>query len=246
MTEAAIPDSLELRAAGLLDRVESALKRSSRPAGAARILPISKKMSPERVLEAVACGFSVFGENRVQEAKQKIPSCPGHLEWHMVGHLQRNKVREAVRLFSMIHSVDSLRLLETIESCCEEEGKSLPVCLEVNVSGESCKYGLAPEDVPSVLERCNAFARVEVAGLMTMPPVTENAEGARRYFSRLREYRDKWCKQSGFDLEELSMGMSHDFEVAIEEGATWVRIGRALFGPRPPAPPPPSGTGGIQ
>jgi len=213
-------------------RVTVACRRAGRDPCQVSIVAVSKTFGPEEVAAVAACGLNVFGESRVQEAAQKIPLCPGHLEWHMVGHLQRNKVRAAVRLFRMIHSVDSLRLLEAIDAACEEVGCRLPVLLEVNVSGESSKFGLAPADVPAVLERSSALMRVSIVGLMTIPPFTEDPEGARPYFRRLRELREAWRESSGFDLPELSMGMSHDFEVAVEEGATLVRIGTAIFGVR--------------
>jgi pyridoxal phosphate enzyme (YggS family) len=184
----------------------------------------------------------VFGENRVQEARQKIPQCPGHLEWHMVGHLQTNKVSHAVRLFSMIHSVDSPRLLEAVDRACETAGRVLPVCLEVNVSGERSKFGLKPGEVPAVLERSTRLLNVDVVGLMTIPPFTEDPGDARPFFRRLREQRDVWRAQSGFSLDQLSMGMSHDFEVAIEEGATWIRLGTVLFGRRTTGGAPSQGT----
>lgn len=177
-------------------------------------------------------GFDVFGESRVQEARQKIPLCPGGLTWHMIGHIQRNKARDVVRLFSVVHSVDSVRLLEALDAAAAAEGKTLPVFLEVNVSGEGSKFGLPPAEMPAVLERSATLMNLDVAGLMTIPPFTPDPEDARVHFARLRELRDEWRSASGFPLEELSMGMSHDFEVAIEEGATWVRLGTILFGAR--------------
>ncbi len=209
-----------------------ACARAGRDRSEVAMLAVSKRFGPERVREAAEAGLTLFGENRVQEAKQKIPLCPGHLEWHMIGHLQRNKVRDTVQLFEMIHSVDSLRLLETIEEVSERAGRTLPVCLEVNVSGESSKFGMPPEDLPGVLEASTRMMHVDVIGLMTMPPFTEEAEGARPHFARLRELRDACRDGLGFDLPELSMGMSHDFEVAIEEGATWIRLGSVVFGKR--------------
>lgn len=138
----------------------------------------------------------------------------------------------AVELFDRIHSVDSQRLLEAVDHASSESGKTMPVLLEVNVSGEASKFGLPPEDVPAVLKAANGLNHVTVAGLMTMPPFTDEPEKARAHFRKLRELRDQWRDELGFGLEELSMGMSHDFEVAIEEGATWVRVGTAIFGER--------------
>lgn len=212
-------------------RVAEAAGRAGRDADEVRLLAVTKKVPPETIAEAADCGLDVFGENRVQEARQKIPLCPGHLEWHMIGHLQRNKVRDAVQCFSMIHSVDSLRLLEALNRVCGEAGKDMPLCIEVNVSGESSKYGLAPDGVPPLLARCREFPQVSIVGLMTMPPFTEDPADARPYFRKLRELRDTWQETCDIDLPELSMGMSRDFEVAVEEGATWIRLGTVLFGP---------------
>ena len=187
------------------------------------------------VSEAAACGVDVFGENRIQEARHKIPLCPGQIEWHMVGHLQRNKVREAVRLFGMIHSVDSIRLLDAVNEAAGDEGVTMPVCVQVNVAGEASKFGLAPVELPALLEHAASAMNVDVVGLMTMPPFAEDPEDVRPFFVRLRELRDSARDETGFDLPGLSMGMSHDFEVAIEEGATWIRLGTVLFGRRPVA-----------
>lgn len=225
--------TFEERLASIRGRVASACERSGRSADEVRLLPVAKAFGPQAVIEAAESGLGAIGENRVQEAGQKIPLCPGHLAWHMVGHLQRNKVRDAVRLFDMVHSVDSALLLHVLEETCEVAGKSMPICLEVNVSGESSKYGLAPEEVPALLiNDCSGLARVEVVGLMTIPPFTPDAEDSRLYFKRLREIRDRCRERSGFELAELSMGMTNDFEVAVEEGATWIRLGTGLFGPR--------------
>ena len=213
-------------------RVQAACARAGRNADDVRVLPVAKAFGPDAVREAAEAGVTEIGENRVQEARQKIPLCPGHLRWHMVGHLQRNKVRDAVRLFDMIHSVDSRRLLETIDAACAEEGKKMPVLLEVNVSGERSKFGMPPEDVPAALDGCGALFSLEVRGLMTVPPFAEDSEESRPFFRRLRELRDQWRLGSGLALDELSMGMSSDFEAAVVEGSTWIRLGTALFGPR--------------
>ena len=213
-------------------RIEAACGRIGRDPSGVRLIAVSKTHGPDSIREAEACGLRVFGENKVQEAKVKIPLCSGSLSWHMVGHLQRNKVRDAVQLFEMIHSVDSLRLLESIDEACDEAGRNMPVLLEVNVSGEGSKFGMPPDTVPEVLEAANRLMRVNIAGLMTMPPFTEDPEKARPHFRRLRDLRDQWRAATGVALEDLSMGMTHDFEVAIEEGATWIRVGTALFGER--------------
>ncbi|MBU4200873.1 MAG: YggS family pyridoxal phosphate-dependent enzyme [Verrucomicrobia bacterium] len=222
----------EDRLSRIRERMAKACERAGRNPAMVNLLPVSKTHGPELVCEAAACGLTVFGENKVQEAKQKIPLCPSHLIWHLVGHLQTNKVKDAVRLFAVIHSVDSLKLLTAIDAAGELTGRVMPVFLEVNVAGESSKFGLAPADGPSVLNAANALKRVDVAGLMTIPPIAEEPEHARPFFKQLRELRDQWRQETGFALNELSMGMSHDFEVAIEEGATWIRLGTVLFGSR--------------
>jgi len=224
--------SIEDRLNQVRARIQNACERVDRDPDEVHLLVVSKTQGPERIREAMECGLTVFGENRVQEAKQKISECPGHLSWHMVGHLQTNKVRDAVRLFQMIHSVDSLKLLKAIDKACELIGIVMPVCLEVNVSGEGSKFGLDPESVPEVLKAANGLMQTDVVGLMTIPPVTEEPEEARPYFRRLRDLRDQWRAQTKFMLGELSIGMSHDFEIAIEEGATWIRLGTVVFGKR--------------
>lgn len=222
-------ESFEERLNQVQARIRNACERVRRQPDDVRLLPISKTWGPEEIREAADCGLTVFGENRVQEAKQKIPLCPGRLSWHMVGHLQTNKVGDAVQLFQMIHSVDSLKLLRAVDRISGAAGVVMPVCLEVNVSGEGSKFGLAPEAVPEVLKAANDLMQVDVVGLMTIPPVARDPEEARPHFRRLRELRDQWRDQTGFVLPDLSMGMSHDFEIAIEEGATWVRLGTILF-----------------
>lgn len=212
--------------------MRDACARAGRDAASVRLVAVSKTHPPEAVRDAAACGLTVFGESRVQEARAKIPMCPAGLSWHMVGHLQSNKVAAAVELFDVIHSVDSLKLLETIDRACGAAGRSLDVLLEVNVSGESVKFGFAPDAVPAVLEAANRLMHVKIAGLMTLPPISEDVERTRPHFRKLRELRDGWCVSSGLELGELSMGMSHDFDVAAEEGATLVRVGTAIFGER--------------
>jgi pyridoxal phosphate enzyme (YggS family) len=225
-------DTLQDRFDGVKRRIGEACARAGRNPETVRLVAVSKTFGPEAVKEAAECGQVLFGESKVQEAKPKISMCPGHLEWHMVGHLQRNKVRDATRLFRMIHSVDSLRLLETISASCREMGNTMPVCLEVNVSGERSKFGMLPEDVPATLDKASTLMGVDIVGVMTIPPFAEDPAEGRPFFKRLRELRDEWHNASGIELPELSMGMSNDFEVAIEEGATLVRVGTVLFGDR--------------
>jgi len=213
-------------------RIEAACKRSGRNVDGVKIVAVTKTFGPDAVAEAAECGMKIIGESRIQEAKQKIQFCPGNLEWHMIGHLQRNKVKDAVSLFRMIHSVDSLRLLETVNSVSAAAGVSMPVCLEVNVSGEGSKFGMKPDEVFTVLENSTSLMNVDVVGLMTVPPFTPDPQGARPFFAALRELRDKCREKTGVPLDELSIGMSNDFEIALEEGATLVRLGSVLFGDR--------------
>ena len=221
------------RLEGLQSRIAAACARAGRSADDVRLIAVSKTHPPAAVCEAARAGLLIFGENKVQEARAKIPECPTNLTWHLIGHLQRNKAALAVELFDQIHSVDSLRLLETIDRVSEEAGRTTKVLLEVNVSGEGTKFGLKPDEVAAVLEASRSLSRIEVRGLMTMPPFLEDLERVRPYFRRLRELRDRLEKETGAALPELSMGMSHDFEIAIEEGAHWIRVGTALFGERP-------------
>ncbi len=210
----------------------AACARAGRTADSVRLIAVSKTHGPDAVAALAACGQRVFGENKVQEARAKIPLAPSGLLWHLIGHLQSNKAFAAVELFDVIHSVDSIKLLQVLNRAGDELGRTVRVLLEVNVSGESSKFGLKPEEVPPALEAANALPRLDVLGLMTMAPLAPEAEKARPFFRRLRTLRDQWSAATGTPLPELSMGMSHDFEVAIEEGATWIRVGTALFGTR--------------
>lgn len=225
-------ETMEARVEAVRARMRAACDRCGRDPGTVRLVAVSKTYGPDVVTEAAGCGLDVFGENRVQEAAAKVDQVPPGLAWHLVGHLQSNKTRLAVHLFDMIHSVDSSRLLEAVDRHAREEGKTQHLLIQVNVSGEASKFGLDPDDVPPVLETSQACMNVEVAGLMTMPPITPDPDRAAPFFARLRSLRDRWRNETGLALEELSMGMSHDFEVAIAEGATLVRVGTALFGPR--------------
>jgi pyridoxal phosphate enzyme (YggS family) len=223
---------LENRYEDIVRRIHAACGRAGRDPASVQLMAVSKTQHPDDIAAVAALGVETFGENRVQEARGKIPLCPSRIHWHLIGHLQSNKAREAVRLFEMIHSVDSLRMLETLDRFAADEGRSLPVCLEVNVSGERSKFGMTPVQVEETLEAANRLFRVKIVGLMTIPPIAENPEEARPFFRALRELRDRLQTVSGLHLPELSMGMSHDFEVAIEEGGTWIRVGTLLFGPR--------------
>jgi pyridoxal phosphate enzyme (YggS family) len=214
-------------------RIRSACERAARDPATVQLLAVSKNHPPSAVSAAAACGVSLFGESRVQEAKAKIPECPGHLHWHLIGHLQTNKARDAVALFEMIQSVDSLHLARELHRRCDAASKTLPVLIEVNVAGESTKFGYPPSRLLEELPQLNQLRRLELHGLMCMAPYATNPETVRPVFRCCRELA-RGCEQIlGAPWPVLSMGMSGDFEVAIEEGSTLVRLGTALFGERP-------------
>ena len=213
-------------------RIKTACDRSDREPNSLTLLAVTKAQPPETVNAAAGLGLVLFGENKVQEAKAKIPLCSGRLRWHFIGHLQSNKCRDAVQLFQMIQSVDSLPLAEEINKRAGDAAKAMPVLLEVNLAGEASKFGYAPRALLADLKAINALPRLEIHGLMTVPPWSPDAENSRPHFRRLRELKAECEQILGAPLPHLSMGMSGDFEVAIEEGATMVRIGTALFGPR--------------
>ncbi len=213
-------------------RIAAAAERSGRPASAVTLLAVTKGQPPERVRAAADLGLTLFGENRVQEAKAKIPLCPGRLRWHMIGHLQSNKARDAVHFFSMIQSVDSLALAQELQTCADKAAKTIPVLLEVNIAGESSKFGYSPKHLLADLKILNGLSKLEIHGLMTVAPFTVEPEKVRPIFRQLRETKDQCEQILGAGLPHLSMGMSGDFEIAIEEGATIVRLGTVLFGAR--------------
>ena len=214
-------------------RIDQACERSGRQPDSVRLMAVSKNQSPELVAQAASAGLTLFGENRIQEAKVKIPLCPSQLEWHFIGHLQSNKSRDAVSLFHVVQGVDSLALAEELQKQAIKQARSLPILLEVNVAGESSKFGWNPDRLLAELLQLNALNRLEVHGLMTIAPYAVDPEQVRPIFRRLRELRDRCTDLLGAPLPVLSMGMSGDLEVAIEEGATLVRVGTALFGERP-------------
>ena len=198
-----------------------------------QLVAISKTHPAESVREAHSAGLNLFGESRVQEARAKIPELPSSLRWHFVGHLQKNKIRHALPLFELFHSVDSLALAQDIDRVADEEGMHPRVLLEVNVSGEGSKFGFAPDKLRAEMEALLALPRLTIEGLMTIPPLAPEAEDSRRFFAQLRGLRDQLEKEFSISLGELSMGMTNDFGIAIEEGATMVRVGTAIFGERP-------------
>ena len=214
-------------------RIDQACERSGRQPDSVRLMAVSKNQSPERVAEAASAGLTLFGENRIQEAKVKIAQSPSQLEWHFIGHLQSNKSRDAVSLFHVVQGVDSLALAEELQKQAIKQARSLPILLEVNVAGESSKFGWNPDRLLTELLQLNGLPQLEVHGLMTIAPYAVDPERVRPVFRHLRELRDRCADLLGAPLPVLSMGMSGDLEVAIEEGATLVRVGTALFGERP-------------
>ena len=212
--------------------IRKAAEKADRDPSSVRLVAVSKKQDSEKLRVLWNCGQRIFGENRVQEARIKIPEMPSGGEWHFIGGLQTNKAKEAVEWFDVIESVDRLDLANELQKRAEVAGKKLRVFLEVNVGGEAAKHGCAPGKTGELLAQVRAFSRLEVQGLMAIPPFREDPENARTFFRKLREIRDQLEQEAGVALPELSMGMSHDYVVAIAEGATLVRIGTALFGPR--------------
>ena len=213
-------------------RIATACKRTERSPEEVQLVAIGKKFTADVIREASDAGLTLFGENRVQEAKAKIPDCPGHLRWHFIGNLQTNKCRDAVALFDMLHAIDSLHLAEELNKRCEQAAKVMPVLLEVNVSGEGSKHGFTSETAVNAMEAFFDFPQLELHGLMTMAPYLRQPESSRPYFQKLCEVKAACEDKLGAPLPELSMGMSGDYEIAIEEGATLIRLGTTLFGPR--------------
>lgn len=217
-------------------RIASAAERAGRGPGEIKLVAVSKTHPAEMVREAIAAGQTVFGENKVQEAESKIEEIGRDAaEWHLIGHLQSNKARKAVQLFDVVHSLDSVELARRLERICIEEGRAdLSVLVQVDLAREETKSGIPEEDLPELAEFLKGCERLKFAGLMILPPYFEDPEATRPFFKRLRAIRDGLAAQGAFSNEpgELSMGMSHDFEVAIEEDATIVRVGTAIFGER--------------
>jgi hypothetical protein len=214
-------------------RMAEAARRSGRDPASVRLVAVSKTYPAESVAAAAATGQRVFGESRVQESRDKIPACPSGLEWHFIGHLQKNKVRQALPLFPFFHSIDSTALAGAIDRIAGETGVKAQGLLEVNVSGEETKHGFTPEELRAQFPTLSKLLHLRIRGLMTMAPYSDNPEDARPVFRTLRELRDELQSTYQHPLPELSMGMSGDFEPAIEEGATLVRVGSSIFGARP-------------
>lgn len=214
------------------EQIAQAARKSGRLPNEIELVAVSKAQPAEKVQAAVDAGQTLFGENRVQEARAKIPLLSSRLRWHFIGHLQKNKIRHALPLFELFHGIDSLALAQDLERIAEEDGMRPRVLLEVNVAGEASKHGFSPERLREELDALLSLGRLTLEGLMTIPPLTPEADASRRYFVILRELRDRMETDFKVKLPHLSMGMSGDFAVAIEEGATLVRVGTAIFGAR--------------
>jgi len=219
----------------IYERIATAARSADRDPSSVRLIAVSKTFPIEAVREAYAAGQRDFGENRVQEGLQKIAvSTDLQIRWHLLGHLQANKARKSAQVFTTIHSVDSVELLQKIDAAANDEGRTPELLIQVDLAGEATKFGVRPENVPPLFDAASRCRAARVAGVMTLPPVPESPEDARPWFRRLRDLRDEWLAAGvpAWMLKELSMGMSADFEVAIQEGSTMVRVGTAIFGSR--------------
>jgi PLP dependent protein len=231
--------SISLNIAEVQQRTADASRRVGRQPQEVVLMAVSKTHPAERIRAAYGGGIRVFGENRVQEFAGKASSLLdlADAQWHMIGHLQSNKAAKAAELFGAVDSLDSLKLAERLNAAAETQNKKIPVLIEMNVGGEAAKSGVPPDsrDLEDLLLAAPRFGALEFRGLMTVPPFSEDAEDARPYFRRLREIRDTIARRklAAISMDVLSMGMSHDFEVAVEEGSTCVRVGTAIFGERP-------------
>ena len=231
--------SVAQNVATVTERITATVRRAGRSSNEVTLVAVTKTQPLERIREAYDVGLRLFGENRVQEfaGKAELLRDLRDAEWHMIGHLQTNKAAKTVELFCSVDSVDSLKLAEKLSAAAEKMGKKLDVLIEINVGGEAAKSGTAPnsQELEELLIAAPRLDALVFRGLMTVPPFTNDPEGARPYFRRLRELRDTIAarKLPAIAMDQLSMGMSHDFEVAIEEGSTCVRVGTAIFGERP-------------
>jgi pyridoxal phosphate enzyme (YggS family) len=233
MSKAASHVDIAENVARIRDRIAKAAERAGRSAHDIGLVAVSKVVDTERVRQAVAAGITDIGENYVQEAAAKRPEVGGGPRWHMIGHLQRNKAGQAVQIFDMIQTVDTQRLAEAIGRRAQAAGRTMSVLLQVNTSGEESKSGAAPADVERLLDGVGPLPGLQVEGLMTIGRWDPDPESARREFRLLAQLAKQLERHSGLATTRLSMGMSHDFEVAIEEGANLIRVGTGIFGPRP-------------
>jgi PLP dependent protein len=223
-----IPDNL----AKVRQTISQTERAAGRPDGSVQLIAVTKTHPVDVIQKAIDAGQLMFGENRVQEARAKIPELSSRIQWHLIGHLQSNKIRPALPLFQLIHGVDSVELLADIDRIAAELGLFPRILLQVNLAGEASKFGFSPAKLLEQVETIAGFKRANIEGLMTIPPLAPSPEHSRPYFVALRELRDRLARESGFALPELSMGMSDDYQVAIAEGATMVRVGTAIFGER--------------
>lgn len=233
--EKGAPEPIKINLRSVKDRIVEACRRSGRDPDGVRLVLVSKGVSTDRILEARDAGCLVFGENKVQEALGKIERLRREsFHWHFIGHLQKNKVKHIIGLFDLIHSVDSLELAEKIHQSGARAQAVTLVLMQVNVSGEASKFGIRPEDLEKVLRACRQLSAIKVHGLMTLPPFDPDPEKSRPYFAQLRDLRDRMAALDieRIDLRHLSMGMTNDYEIAVEEGATLVRVGTGIFGRR--------------
>jgi pyridoxal phosphate enzyme (YggS family) len=215
----------------VMERIEKAACRVGRDPKAIKLVAVSKTVETDRIKEAIEGGVTILGENYVQEAQKKIEEIGRPVAWHFIGHLQSNKAKYAVRLFEMIHSLDSIPLAKELSRRAKQTNRMIKVLIEVNLSGEASKFGADEEKILNLAKGVLPLDHLSLAGLMTMPPYFDSPEMSRPYYIRLRDLKEKMEKE-GISMKELSMGMSNDFEIAIEEGATYVRVGTAIFGPR--------------
>jgi PLP dependent protein len=228
-------DDLRARLADVRDRIARAATRTGRDPSRIRLVAVSKTFDAEHVRATAQAGQIDFGENKVQEAQQKrAQTADLPITWHLIGHLQSNKARKAAATFDVIHSIDDPSLVRKVEEAAAEAGRNVELLVQVDLAGEPTKHGAREEELPAIFEAAKGCAAVRLSGLMVLPPTTERPETARRWFRELREVRDRLLARGvgAAMLTELSMGMSHDYEIAIEEGATLVRVGTAIFGSR--------------
>jgi hypothetical protein len=228
-------NTIQTRLTALLARIQSAAAAAGRAGGGIRLVAVSKTFPSEAIRQAIAAGVSDIGENYIQEARDKFEALQGTaVKWHFIGRLQTNKAKQAVRMFDLIHTLDSYKLALELDRCARRLHKIQPVLIQVNVAGEATKAGVAPEEALSLVRQAGALENIAVKGLMTMPPYSNAPERVRPFFAALRQLRDRIRHEeiSNIGMEELSMGMTGDFEAAVAEGATLVRIGTAVFGER--------------
>lgn len=225
-------NDIAFRLETIRQRIAVAAEKAGRLPSSIQLIAVSKTQPAASVREALDAGQEIFGESRVQEALAKVSLLPSRCRWHFIGHLQSNKIRKALHSFELFHGVDSLERVRNFQRIATEEGVFPRILLEVNLAGEATKFGFSPISLEQDIDEILACDRLQIDGLMTITPIVEKAEEARPYFAKLREFRDQLATRSGCPLSTLSMGMSGDFEQAIAEGATWIRVGSAIFGDR--------------